>query len=588
MAGPQASSSLSSLSERSSPNSFATAAQTPGGIPKNEDHPMICQGVDDAAMNRPSAYRDAAPLRRELEAQCKILLEEQLYAKAIFMLNQMLISGHTRKDGLRKPATVAPSGQLALLSTLTVHPHRTTRLKDYDEGVVVGDTWNYLKNVLAIVGPVNAEFKTAFAFRGPYRPNRRHAAAGDEDDDGIDEDKIYLKYANEESLYHLAEDFWHVVGWAFNCSDLHAHRWPHWKLWLDFMVEGIAADWSQRALLDAQGPPQADGQPCITNRMDSLLMIYTNHMRVGRPRMSRTLKAIFADGSQTSRRLFKEIFHNEPKQITQADRQEAQDIPTKVDVEQGEYGGYMDLTDSDNDLNATDQSPWATPQTPRQLDHEDLPDSVVEATPLRLRVFALVVKAALALPSALADFENVFEEFVRHLKDLPPPRLQLFLALLREMAASDEGEVSNVVEVLGILLDDLLPSAYEDPAAYDDSAKGVIVFTAETLTRSFLPWPANTNDLDDNVRLTLVLETALMLIPVDDPEMRRGSLRAAAAKGIEARSNRVKRLQGKGVRGARKKGTMPSGRELYLREMMDLSGERMLAYIDGMDGVDAL
>ncbi|KAM0334014.1 hypothetical protein ACHAQA_001034 [Verticillium albo-atrum] len=570
----RASSSLSELTERISPNSFATAAQTPDA--------MSIDG-DDAPASPPSDYRDTEPVSRELEAQCKILLEEQLYTKAIFMLNQMLVSGHTRKDGLRKPAAVAPPGQLALLSTLTVHPHRTTRLKERGEIVVVGETWRYLRNALDIAGPVNADFKTAFEFRGPYRPNRRHAAWAEDDEDGIDEDRIYNKYANEESLFHLAEDFWHVIGWAFNCSDLHAHRWPYWKPWLEFMLEALEVDWSQRVQLDMDSPPQPDGTPCVKNREDSLFMLYTNHMRSGRARMSRTIKAIFADGKQISRRLFQEIFHNESRQLTEEDRKEAQKMPTKVDVEQGEYGGYMDLTDSDSDhANVT---PSSTPQTPRQLVHEELPAGVIEATQLRLRVFALVCDACFVLP-ALADFENIFGEFVRQLKDLPPPRFQLFLVSLRDMASADDAKVPLVVEVLGMLFNELLPTAYEDPAAYDDSAQGQIVISAETLTRSFLPWAANTDDLDDNVRLALVLEVALTMIPADDPEMRRGALRAAAARGVDSRRDKAKRSQVRGsARKGRKKGP-PSGRELYLKEMMDLSGERMLAYIDGMDGVE--
>ncbi|KAM9882964.1 hypothetical protein VDGL01_03036 [Verticillium dahliae] len=617
MAGSRASSFLSDLSERSSPDSFATAVQTPGGVAKNEDKTLRIHNNDGAAIHSTIVYHEAAPLRRELEAQCKILLEEQLctslppYAsptpqprlsnlrrtdadfqdtKAIFMLGQMLTSGHARKDGLPKPATVAPAGQLALLSTLTVHPHRTTRLKEDDDGVVVGETWTYLKGVLAIAGPLNADFKTAFAFRGPYRPHRRHVAAGDDDDDGIDEEKIYNKYANEESLFHLAEDFWHVVGWGFLCSSLHGHRWPYWKVWLEFMVEALEADWSQRALLDADEPVQSDDKPCTRHREESLFMMYTNHMRSGRARMSRTMKAILADGQQVSRRLFQEIFRNESKQLTQEDKQEAQKIPTAVDVEQGEYGGYMDLTDSDDDLDldAANRSPWSTPRSPRQLIHEDPPDGMMEAAPLRIRIFALVAGAAFALPTALADFQDVFVEFVRQLKDLPPPRLQLYLSSLLDVATANGADGSVAIEVLGFLLDSLLPPKYEDPADYNEEAKGgFFVITAETLTRSFLPWPANTDDLDDNVKLALVLEAALLIIPADDPDTRRGALRAAAAKGIEARKERTKKSQGRGFRGARKKANPPSGRDLYLREMMDLTGERILAYIDGIEGVDA-
>lgn len=490
------------------------------------------------------------------------------------MYNQMLVSGQTRKKGPKQPTIVAPPAHLALILTLTVHPHRTTRLKEKEEIDIVSSAWTYLNNLLDIAGPLNANFKTAF----DHVERRARHGAHSGDDDHIIEDRIHSKYADVDSLFHCAPDFWAAVGWAFNCSTIHPQRWKFWKLWLDFMIKVIEVDWTHRQYLDNQSTPDASGNPCLSHLRDSLLMTYIKSTGSGRYRTNHIIKALFADGRQTSRRLFREIFRNEVKELTESDQ------ATKfgaVNLDKDEYGGYMNFTDSEEG-EADDKTPRATPKTPRSprtLLTSDVPTGMAEAVKLRLRLLDIVMIAAEVLPEDMVGFHKLTQELSRQMKEEPINVFQLYLGELRRQV--DDGYPRDVaVAVFSELFNELLPAAYEDPAKYMDGSTDGIALTAKTLTHCYLPWPAATNDLDDNARVALLHEAALLLVDPEELASADG-LRAAAEKGIQARkaktaTNQTERKK----RGKKAAESQPSKRDLYLKETIELSGERMLVYID--------
>ncbi|KAL2752619.1 hypothetical protein ACRALDRAFT_1083300 [Sodiomyces alcalophilus JCM 7366] len=554
--------------------SFATAVQTP----HKADH---SKAVSDEESGPLPSYCEAVPLRRELESQCQILIEEQLYSKAIFMLNQTLLSSQTREDGLKRPVHAAPPGQLALLSTIAVHPHRTTRLKERDDLAIVADSWTYLRNLLSIAGPVNADFKTAFRFRGVYRSHRqRRATSGEDGQDGIDDDRIYNKYDNEESLFHQAEDLWHVFGWAFNCSVLYPHRWRYWKLWLEYMLDALEADWHWRQHMDEESGSKT-GKLCLDHRRGSLLMMYVQQDRPSRTRRTRILRAIFADGKELSRRFFHEVFNNEHR-LLKGDGQGAGNdmFPTHVDVDNGEYGGYMDFTDSDEDVEGT---PQKTPRTPRHNVGDDLFRGTVDSVPLRLRLFVLLSIAADTLPFEFSDFNDLHAEFVKQMREQPVQVFQYYITRLRDWAAEGEPpEFKSIVSDIFVqLLDGLLPAASGDHAKVDG-----MVISARSLTYSFLPWSAVTDDLEDNARVALLLEAVLASIPPAELGECMPGLRDAAVRGIEARNAVVQKSLGKAKsskkRGRTSKKGALGGNDTFLRETIELAAQRILLYIDCM------
>ncbi|KAH7354119.1 hypothetical protein B0T11DRAFT_288077 [Plectosphaerella cucumerina] len=548
----------------STPSSYATAVQTPGTMPK------------DVSKTPPHAFSKIRRLPNELERQCQIFLEEQLYINALQMYNQMLVSGQTRQEGPKKSTIVAPPNQLALIMTLTVHPHRTTRLKDKEDIDIVSFAWTYLRNLLAIAGPINADFENAF--RHVDRGARRRAAS-DEMADGPD-DRIHNKYALSGSLFHCAQDFWSVVGWAFNCSVIFTERWRFWRPWLEFMVECLEIEWFQRQQLD-EGAAEEGGVMNVSHRRGSMLMSYVRSAGSGRSRASHIVKALFANGGQTSRRLFREVFRNETKELTETDQ--ANQVGS-VNLDNDEYGGYMNFTDSEGEQDTTRATPKTpkTPHSPQTLLTTEIPDGVAESVNLRLRLWDLLAIAAAVLPDEMVGLNQLALELSRQLREEPINVFQLYLNELRKLADYDPHHSEMVFVVLSDLYNDLLPR-HDDPAKYRDPEDEVFALTPIMLVRCFLPWPADKDDLEDNARVALLDEAALLIVDADKLIAIDG-VRQVAEKGIQARKAKA---EGPKRRGRRAANAQPNRRELYLKETIELSGERMLAYIDCLQDLQA-
>lgn len=487
---------------------------------------------------------------------------------ALQMYNQMLVSGQTRQQGPKKPTIVAPPNQLGLILTLTVHPHRTTRLKEKDDIDIVSVSWTYLRNLLEIAGPINADFETAFRYVD--RSTRRRTSPAE-----APYDRIHNKYAESDSLFHCAQDFWSVVGWAFNCSVIFPERWKFWKPWLDYMITSIEVDWYLREYIDNAATTDVGGTSSVSSRRGSLLMSYIRSAGSGRSRAVHIVRALFADGNQTSRRLFREVFRNETKELTASDQR---DLVGTVDLDNDEYGGYMNFTDSEGDqddsIRATPKTP-KTPHTPQTMLTNEIPDGIAESVNLRLRLIDVLELADVCVPDEMVGLDKLDQELSRRLREEPINILQLYLNELQRQAVSHLRHRETFVAILSDLFNELLPSAYADPQKYPDTDEGLSL-TPLRLARCYLPWPADSDDLEDNARVALLHEAALLLVDVEKLVTTEG-VRQAAEKGIQARKAKT---EGRRRRGRRAANAQPNRRELYLRETIELSGERMLAYID--------
>jgi hypothetical protein len=156
--------------------------------------------------------------------------------------------------------------------------------------------------------------------------------------------------ANKGRIRNCAKDFWHMVGWAFNCSVRYPKRWKYWKVWLDFMLDVLDADWNERmnSKLDLGAP-------------DCLLLRYLSEAKGRSSAMKRVVRAAFADGSPESLKEFPEVFVNETKELKLQNGQKRK----REDPERGStnFGGGEDeaeLTDqtSPDDDDMPDTDPW--------------------------------------------------------------------------------------------------------------------------------------------------------------------------------------------------------------------------------------
>ncbi|KAG5927401.1 hypothetical protein E4U42_002297 [Claviceps africana] len=525
-------------------------------------------------------YRDARQLGRELRDHCQIFLEEQLYTSAIHLLNSTLGSGISRRLPPTKPALIPPPSHLAVLNTLIVHPIHTTRAETRELQEVSALALDYLRNLLAVVGPVNAEFRAAFQFHAPSsRWNRRsgyNSAGSDSDmsdgDSSHDRDGVKGRMANQSSLWIRSQDLWATVGWAFNTSSLYPHRWRYWKLWLEFMLDVLEMDWAERERQDKaayeskDGDEEAGEEGLVAARTQSMIAMYMWQDTDGQMALKRIIKALFADGGSLSSSSFPEVFEKEPRGPRKASNKRKRDHV--LDLENDKFGDYFD----DESLSSGVSEP-PTPQKPRtgrarQAFGPSQP-GLVESVHLRMRLFKLLSAAAHALGKQ-GELFRLYEDFTHGVKSLP---LELFALFVTQRENPLPAEVH--VTIIKQLFDCLLPHNYQDPRKVDAVADAHGYLTPSMLQHCYVCYPANTVALEDNAKLGLLVEDAIQLLWLSDTLEYSASLDAACEKGIRAREAKAKKRR-------TGKGRSTDSRDVVAEDVLAGSGERIRALMSGL------
>ncbi|KAF9764246.1 hypothetical protein IL306_002843 [Fusarium sp. DS 682] len=565
----------SSSSNLTSPSSFVTAhdatldKSTAASSPVNEN---------------PCPYRDARQLPRDLKAHCQILLEEQLCmparsppnetytdasidSAAINLLNSIAGSGTSKHKPSKKHVLVPPPSHLALLNTLVIHPLHTTRAEKKDQVDVSSQALDYLRNILLVAGPVNADFRTAFQFSSTPRWGRRWDQQGQGIDSDIsdtesngDDERLRGKLANDGSIWNRGQDFWSTIGWAFNCSTLYPKRWRYWKAWLELMLDVLEADWNERERFDkeAQLANGSESELPRTSRNESIIAMYMEQQNGRQNGAKGFVKAIFADGGEISSSAFREVFEKEPRGPRKTSKKRKRE--QVLDLENDKFGDYFD----DESISSGVSEP-PTPQKPkdtRKLGTAGVhAPGLVESVDIRLRLFRLLsaVTWSLRKPSEL---HSLYEEYTASLKLLPLPMFSLF-ACQRPNPLLSEAHITITKE----LFDLLLPSSYKNPSKVDPEGDAEGSLTLAMLEQCFVPHPANTVALEDNAKLSLVVEDAIQLLWACDLMAYSEAFEEAVEKGIKAREGKAKK---------RRTGKMKGDEtDAFAQEILTNSSERI-------------
>ncbi|RDA83480.1 hypothetical protein CP532_7041 [Ophiocordyceps camponoti-leonardi (nom. inval.)] len=519
-------------------------------------------GMATRAEEMSKAYREAGPLPRELQEHCRIFLEEQLYVCAANLLGNSSpstkrMAKYKQKDKQKhKRVPVPPPSHVALLATLTVHPVHTTRAEKAEHVAVATLALGYLRNLLAVVGPVNGGFRAAFRFGRSSAASSRHGRGGLDLDDHVsgdgggsdveEEDELRGSMADENSVWGRGQDLWSTVGWAFNTAANHPRRWRYWKVWLEFMLDLLEADWEERTMMDIEAREEAvaggggdngdngdngdddDDEELITHRAQSMIAMYMDQRDGRQPGLKRITKALFADGGDLSTSAFPEVFDKEPRGPRKTSKKRKRE---KLDVQNDKFADYLD----DNSISSGVSEP-PTPQKPRGV-RRDVPfactsPGLAESVPLRLRFFARLSAAACALRRR-DELSRLYEDFAVALKTLPLPMFSLFVSQ-RENPLPAEAHVTIAKELFHLLL----PSKHKDPSKVDAENDALGGLTMPMLEHCYILWPANTVGLEDNAKLSLVVEYAMQLLWDCDMLEYSDSFAEAADKGIEARATK--------------------------------------------------
>ncbi|KAL7821482.1 hypothetical protein V8C44DRAFT_314698 [Trichoderma aethiopicum] len=527
----------------SSPASFYTSKE------EDSERHTKSTSASTPSKTQPCPYRAARELPHELKEHCQIFLEEQLYTCAINLLNSILGSGVSRASPGGKPVPIPPPSHLALLSTLAVHPLHTTRVDKPDHLDVSSLALGYLRNVLAIVGPLHADFRTAFQFRSLPRWNRRaarHTGRGsdsemsDGDSDGS-HDYLRGKIANEGGVWAKGQDFWSTVGWAFHCCSLMPHRWRYWKAWLEFMLDVLEADWAERERRD-QEDYETNGrvgeEPTIW-RAESMMVMYMKQEDGRHSGDKAIIKALFAYNGSVSSSSFREVFEKEHKGPSKRGRKRKREAV--LDLANDQFGDYFD---EDESISSGVSEP-PTPQKQRtRTDSSGVSAGMVESMPLRLRLFKLLSAVTHALSSRRErrgqreqpELSRLYEDFAAGIKVLPLDIFALFVS-----QRSNPLLPSTHVTLTKVLFHQLLPSSHKNPHKVDPEGESTGGLTMAMLEHCYSCHPANTISLEDNAKLSLVVESAIQLLWRFDAVEYTKSFAAAVETGIEARAKKAQK-----------------------------------------------
>ncbi|RYP86606.1 hypothetical protein DL769_000674 [Monosporascus sp. CRB-8-3] len=573
---------IPSTSPLSSPNSFVTATASP---PEPLDVTITdISTPDDAATS--SSYYKARQLPTELKHHCQIYLEENLPLITLNLLNSLLSPSEDRSKGA---IYCPPPNQLSVLSTILVHPDFTTRPKEPGWPEAAAESLVYLRSLLSLVGPLNARFEDAFRFSSGSRFSRGATLRSDSSDsesDVYDDSHGYVplagKYA-KDGVWARGQDFFRVVGWAFNCSVLYPNRWRHWKQWLEFILDVLEADLQERNRLDVE---RGDGNFPLLQK--SLVATYIGQ-RSGRNAgggLKWIMKAIFADGSKLASSSFQEVWHKEHKGISKKVLSKRKRVT--VNIEKGDFGCWLD----DDSVYSSQASEPPTPQKRRinsgnigAEDFQALEPAFAESIPLRQRLFSLLSYLCFHLPSPPFDLSDLYESFENTARSLPLP---IFSALVN--SSTSALRVDSQISLYQGILSVLMPSTALSPAKVDRARHEADGISPAIIERCFLPYPANTIAVDDNAKVSLLVENLVQIVLRDGSEEFGPGFRDAVEKGIQAREVKTrKKMTGGRGRGRGGGGGGNGEDDAEARMVLEMSGERLrvlAGVIEGFDGED--
>lgn len=408
--------------------------------------------ASQASMTATASQQYAPPVKKRpvrrvpasLLDQCTICMEEKLWSQAFSLLSSSLSAG----SDYDAPACIPPPQHLAIAATIALHPGLTTRTTSADKHKAADDAMRYLLDVMAAVDVEESGLKEALRFTSNVdgrldRTKRKKRRSGPEsDDEDADNSRIRSPYADKFSLWTHAEDFWAVVGWAFNCSVRHKARWRRWKIFLGFMLDVLEDD--LKACVARAPKPMSKG----LDVSQSLIAHYTSSVRGGRNNRRHLMRAVTADGSDKSMALFKEVWENETQAPTK-DKDERPAKRRKLDIDNGEFGDYFNESDDDvsegrkgdgrcgikkrrskqclkadaerNDITEAERATFEESEDPIE-DYGGM-DSIR----LRQRFLALFTQYSAVAPAAFVDTEEILSVFTEFIKPLPLEVFQQFV-----------------------------------------------------------------------------------------------------------------------------------------------------------------
>ncbi|TVY19046.1 hypothetical protein LARI1_G002029 [Lachnellula arida] len=516
----------------------------------------------------PCQYRPGIPITEDIQKHCHIYLDEQLYGSALTLLGDLVTSGASHPEAQDKPAFVPIPYHIELVSALLIHPRYTSQLPPDERVELASKAITFLRNTLLILGPVNANLVEAFSL-SPFTSTRtsrrsRVALERDEGTSGSDtEDKLEnVKgvIGNKGRMRNRAQDFWHIVGWAFNCSVKYPKRWQYWKVYLDYMLDVLDADWKERERLDRESMDGVDGECDFTMVRKGLLMKYLSEVGGKSSAMRRVVRSVFADAGPDSLKEFPEVFEDELKDRNMLKRKRADTMDHKF----GDYEEEAEISDDDSSPMRADDEGEGEDEDEDEM-HIPLVDPYLggtESIALRQRVLTLLSRASYYFQDEIMPLSKLYEMVFMSLKHTPIPAFSLLMSPSTNSFLHPQLFVSLALLGLKLLLPNNAPTLHSILSSDSDD------LTQEVLEKCLLPFPASTSSTDENARVSILVENCLRVFLRSCECWYTPGLGEAIERGIKARDERCKGEKKPKDVGARK-------RQETAREWLTASGGRL-------------
>ncbi|USP81794.1 hypothetical protein yc1106_09068 [Curvularia clavata] len=459
---------------------------------------------------------------------------------------------------------LAPPAYIAFASSLVVDPKFTTKAQSRDAIKGADAALQYLQCVhTTIDDPAYTTIRKAFGF--PEERNRRrgpgHRSGGSlSPEPGGDIERIAGDAANEKSLWYRADDFWHIIGWAFNCATVHKKRWDRWKLWLTNMLDFLEADWE---VCVRQSKFDDTEQEVIFQ--ESLLWRYIigdESAPTNRVRRRRIVKAILATGTPESLREYPEIWD---KEMTEPKRKKGDNERIgKVDFETGDIADYASDDEMQDASESSDSEGDGAPSVQDYQYVQNVHDAIEylgghDTIELRQRLIALLAQVALALPTSFTRLFDLCDTILEDFSQLPT---LIFQVLLSTTKLPDIIQVAFNSNLLSPLISGKPPNYF------------AVTPTQEHLEKRLLPLKGTTQSYAANAKISLILEQLFMYMVKHNALEPTKTLRKAVVTGIEAR---------KGVHGTGKGKKGNAQEEEQAKESIFACSERLLGLLEVLE-----
>ncbi|TQS39319.1 hypothetical protein Golomagni_00159 [Golovinomyces magnicellulatus] len=456
------------------------------------------------------------------------------------------------------PAFAPLPFHIELVSVLLIHPRYTNHAaikEEYSE--IASRSLVFLRSVLAILGPINAKLGEAFSFKCDAisrdlsgkdlcgaKINLDEATLRESDDLNDGNNKLKCGIANHGRTRRCAKDFWQVVGWSFNCSLRYPERWKYLKVWLDYMVDVLEADFQERERLDLEwmglsSYPADEGQEHRSSKFlsQSLIVSHLSGVHGKSSAARRIVHSIFADGDNDSLKSFPQVFPNETKILKTSKGQGLRNKDWKsyfstdhaqdLDVEIFQLSPNYHLEEAENNSMLKD-SPMTAAESWM---------GGTEAIILRQRLVNLLSNTAKKLPCYFIQYNYLQVLLYDFIRPLPLSVFSFFLS------CSDSSHISEVVYVslCQMLLSRLLPRCAPNPTTFITKNAINNSLSQVVLEKCYLSFAALTSSSHDNATVSIIVENLLRLLIKKKACRYSTTLKSALENGITAREEKIKK-----------------------------------------------